>query len=250
MRKSGWMTGSRLIEIARQLGREVGELSFGLPVTHVYNPLDYAWGPSSQYLERYGEAPKEVVFVGMNPGPWGMAQNGVPFGEIGAARDWLGLDAPIGRPELEHPKRPVLGWECRRREVSGERLWGWARQTFGTPEVFFERFFVSNYCPLSFMEESGRNRTPDKLRSAERAALFEICDRFLRRTVEALAPRHVIGVGRFAEDRARLALRGLDLRIGRILHPSPASPAANRGWAGAAHAQLVEMGIELPEATP
>lgn len=239
---------ARLVEIARDLREGLRGLEFGPPVTHVYNPLEYAWAPASQYLERYGGGPKEVVLVGMNPGPWGMAQNGVPFGEIDAVRGWLGIDAPIGRPEHEHPKRPVMGWSCHRHEVSGERLWGWARETFGSPERFFERFFIANYCPLSFMEESGRNRTPDKLPAAEREPLFAVCDRALRRTIEQLGPRVVVGVGRFAEERARQALDGLELEVGRILHPSPASPAANRGWSAAAGSQLEGLGIPLPEA--
>ncbi len=235
-----------LVAIADELREAVGGLRFGPPVTHVYNPLDYARAPATQYLERYGDAPKEVVLVGMNPGPWGMAQTGVPFGEVSAVRDWLGVDAPVGRPKLEHPKRPVLGWECPRHEVSGERLWGWARATFGRPERFFDRWFIANYCPLSFMEASGRNRTPDKLPAAERKRLFAVCDRSLRLTMEALGPRLVVGIGRFAEDRARIALDGLDLGIGRILHPSPASPLANRGWSEAAHRQLEELGAPLP----
>ena len=240
-------SGSSLVELAGELRDRVARLSFGAPVTHVYNPLEYAWESTVQYLERYGSPPKEIVLVGMNPGPWGMAQNGVPFGEVSAVRDWLGLDAPIGRPDMEHPKRPVLGWGCHRSEVSGRRLWGWARDTFGTPEAFFARFFIANYCPLSFMEESGRNRTPDKLAAGERRTLFEICDLFLRRTIESVSPEWVVGVGAFAESRARVALEGLPIRIGRILHPSPASPAANRGWAGPAARQLRELGIELPE---
>ena len=236
-----------LISAARQLGREVGALRFGSPVTHVYNPLDYAWEPSVEYMERFGAGPKEVVFLGMNPGPWGMAQTGVPFGEVTVVRDWLKIVAPIGRPENEHPKRPVLGLECPRHEVSGERLWGWARDSFGTPEAFFERFFIWNYCPLSFMEESGRNRTPDKLPVAERRPLFEACDRSLRLAIAALEPALVVGIGRFAEDRARAALVGLDVPIGRILHPSPASPAANRGWREKAVEELLEMGVRVPD---
>ena len=237
---------TNLSPILGELREAVSGLRFGPPVTHVYNPLEYAWEASVQYVERFGSGTKEVVLVGMNPGPWGMAQNGVPFGEVSIVRDWLGIDAPIGKPEREHPKRPVLGLDCPRSEVSGARLWGWARDTFGTPQAFFERFFISNYCPLSFMEESGRNRTPDKLPAAERQALFEVCDRALRRTIERLEPRLVVGVGQFAEGRARVALEGLDLRIERILHPSPASPAANRGWSEQATRQLTEMGVSLP----
>jgi single-strand selective monofunctional uracil DNA glycosylase len=235
-----------LVEIARDLGSEVARLEFSPPVTHVYNPLDYAWLAHRQYLERFGEGRKEVLFLGMNPGPWGMAQTGVPFGEVTVVRDWLTIDAEIGSPEPEHPKRPVTGLSCTRSEVSGERLWGWARATFGTPEQFFARFFIANYCPLSFMESTGRNRTPDKLPASEREPLFDACDRALLRTVETMQPDLVVGVGAFAENRSLIALKGRDVRIGRILHPSPASPAANRGWAEQAAHQLRELGVLIP----
>lgn len=238
---------SELTTIADDLARAVAGLSFAPPVTHVYNPLRYARATHREYLERYGGAPKEVLLVGMNPGPWGMAQTGVPFGEIEAVRDWLGIEGEVGEPEREHPKRPVEGFACSRSEVSGRRLWGWARQRFGAPERFFERFFVHNYCPLSFLEESGRNRTPDKLPAAEREPLFEACDEALRRTVEALSPRWLVGIGAFAERRAGAAVgRDFGGEIGRVLHPSPASPKANRGWARQAEAELAELGVELP----
>jgi single-strand selective monofunctional uracil DNA glycosylase len=239
-------TPLHLVDIARELGEEANSLRFEPPVTHVYNPLDYAWDAHRQYLERYGAAPKEVLLLGMNPGPWGMAQTGVPFGEVNVVREWLRIDAAIGRPSSEHPRRPVEGLDCARSEVSGARLWGWARDVYGTPERFFSRFFVANYCPLAFLEESGRNRTPDKLPASERARLLEICDRALRRTVEVLRPARVIGVGSFAEKRAWAALDGLDLVVGRILHPSPASPAANLGWAEKASQELRDLGISLP----
>ena len=238
--------GSRLVEIARRLAKEVDRLQFTAPVSHVYNALGYAWQAHAQYLELYGDAPKEVLFLGMNPGPWGMAQTGVPFGEVSAVRDWLGIDAEIRRPEHEHPKRQITGLACSRSEVSGARLWGWAQEVFDTPTHFFSRFFIANYCPLAFLEESGRNRTPDKLPAEERVPLFEICDRALRHTVEHLHPEMIVGVGAFAEGRARAALDDIDAAIGRILHPSPASPAANRGWAEQATRELRELGVDLP----
>ena len=238
--------GSILVDIARDLGENADRLRFTPPVTHVYNPLDYAWHAHSQYLEWYGDGPKEVLFLGMNPGPWGMAQTGVPFGEVGAVRDWLGIDAEIRRPKHEHPKRRIMGLACVRSEVSGSRLWGWARDVFGTPKRFFERFFIANYCPLAFLEGSGRNRTPDKLPAEETEPLFDVCDRALRRTVEYLQPEMVIGIGVFAEARARAALDGIEIAIGRILHPSPANPAANRGWSERATVELRELGVTLP----
>ena len=235
----------RLVRLARRLSSVVGKLEFGPPVSHVYNPLDYARAAHEEYLRRFGGNPGRVVLVGMNPGPWGMTQTGVPFGEVELVRDWLDIRSPVGRPRHEHPKRPVEGFACRRREVSGRRLWGWARDRFGSPERFFERFFVANYCPLLFLETSGRNLTPDRLPAAERAPLLAACDDALRAVVEALEPRQVIGIGGFAETRAAAALSGLPVPVGRILHPSPASPAANRGWREAAERQLEALGVDL-----
>jgi len=235
-----------IIAVAEKLLEAVSQLQFSTPVTHVYNPLEYAWQPHRNYLERYsGSADLEAILLGMNPGPFGMAQTGVPFGEVGLVRHWLGVEGEVGRPIEEHPKRPVQGFECHRSEVSGQRLWGWARAQFGTPEAFFSRFLVANYCPLMFLEASGRNRTPDKLPVAERAPLLAVCDEALKNLVELTEPRYVVGVGRFAEQRAQKALQGLDLRIERILHPSPASPAANRDWQGQVSAQFAAMGIDL-----
>jgi len=234
-----------LVEISQALSDAVQELSFGPPVTHVYNPLRYAWSPHRNFVERWGDrvGPREVVFLGMNPGPWGMAQTGVPFGEVALARDWLDVAGHVDRPPAEHPKRPILGFASPRSEVSGRRLWGWARDRFGTPEAFFERFYVANYCPLVFMRESGRNHTPDKLPVSERGPLEAACDAALRRTVQLLRPSLVVGVGAFAEGRAKRALDGVGVRIGRVLHPSPASPAANRGWEAAAERDLRSLGL-------
>lgn len=236
---------TRLDDIARDLVAELEPLEFAPPVTHVYDPLVYAAEPYRLYLERYGAAPKEVLLVGMNPGPFGMAQTGVPFGEVSSVRGWLGIEAPVGKPDPEHPKRPVEGFACGRSEVSGSRLWGWAAERFGTPEAFFSRFFIHNYCPLVFLEESGRNRTPDKLPAAERRPLLAACDRALRRTVEVLRPARVVGIGKWAERRAAEALAGTGAEVGCVLHPSPASPAANRGWAEQAERQLAACGVRL-----
>jgi len=220
-------------------------LEFGPPITHVYNPLEYAGESYRQYHAKYAFTPKEVVFLGMNPGPWGMAQTGIPFGEINAVRDWMKIETPVGGPVDPHPKRPVLGFACTKREVSGKRLWGWAKKTFKTPKRFFSRFFVSNYCPLLFIEESGRNRTPDQIRAAERNPLQEACDHALQKTIEQIKPSYVVGVGKFAEKRARIALSNYKVKIGMITHPSPANPKANRGWERLIVKQLADLGIRI-----
>jgi len=232
-----------LIEVTRELAREADSLAFAPPVTHVYNPLDYAWPPHRAYLERYGKGAPPVVLVGMNPGPFGMVQTGVPFGDVGWVRDWMGIEAPVGHPDSEHPKRLVEGFACRRGEVSGRRLWGWAHDRFGSAPAFFEHFFVLNYCPLAFMEDSGRNRTPDKLPKAERQALFAVCDQALAEAAAVLRPRFLLGIGRFAEQRIRAACPGSGAVVGAVPHPSPASPKANQGWQAIMEQALDEVGV-------
>lgn len=236
-----------VLKAARRLSRRLKKLSFSAPVAYVYNPLEYACAAHADYVQRYGDSEKRVLLLGMNPGPYGMAQTGVPFGEVAAVRDWMGIETKIKKPRPEHPKRPILGFDCERSEVSGNRLWGLFAGRFGEPERFFEDHFVLNYCPLVFMEESGRNLTPDKLPAAETEELLAACDEHLCALVEIFRPRWLLGVGKFAARRATLALKDFpaaaEVRIGDILHPSPASPAANRGWGEQATRQLQELGV-------
>ena len=109
----------RVLRATRQLSKDVDDLRFAAPVSHVYNPLQHAGRCHRRYVRRFAEGPKRVIFLGMNPGPYGMAQTGVPFGEVSLVRDWLQIQERVDRPEPEHPKRPVDGFDCRRSEVSG-----------------------------------------------------------------------------------------------------------------------------------
>lgn len=228
---------------AARLRDAVKKLHFGLPVTHVYNPLDYAWAAHETYLRRYANTKKRIIFLGMNPGPFGMAQTGIPFGEIKAIRDWLGIQAPIRQPSHFHAKRPVLGFNCPRTEISGQRLWGLFADRFGSAGNFFVSHFVVNYCPLAFMESSGRNRTPNKLPPAERTPLFAACDQHLREVIGAFEPEWLVGVGDFAFQRAREVFSKPPPKIARILHPSPASPAANANWSTIVTVTLQKLGV-------
>ncbi len=220
----------------------VEAFTFAPPVHTVYNPLRYAGAMHEAYIQQGVFAACGVVMLGMNPGPWGMAQTGVPFGEVAAVRDWLKLDAPVDQPDPEHPKRPVQGLACARSEVSGRRLWGLMQDRFDTPEAFHRQHFIVNYCPLCFMGETGKNLTPDKLPAAERAPLEQACDAHLQAVLEALQPQVIVAVGAFAETCAKRIV-GDTLRVVRILHPSPASPLANKDWAGTATRQLIEAGV-------
>jgi len=235
--------GDRLIAAARKLSIAVGRLRFAAPVTHVYNPLDYAWAAHEAYARRFGAARKRVLFLGMNPGPHGMMQTGVPFGEIAAVRDWMGISADVRQPTNCHPKLPVNGFAHARSEVSGRRLWGLFAERFGAARNFFAEHYVANYCPLGFLSATGSNLTPDKLRAAESGRLFAPCDEHLREVTAALRPEWVVGVGAFAADRAVEVLAESGARFGRILHPSPANPAAHADWGGMVTRQLRELGV-------
>ena len=236
-------TARKMIAAARDLRDAVDALPFAAPVSHVYNPLRYAGAAHEDYLKKFASTPKRIVFLGMNPGPFGMVQTGVPFGEVAAVRDWMGVQAAIVKPAAEHPRRPIEGFACTRSEVSGRRLWGLFAARFGSAEHFFAEHFVVNYCPLAFLSATGSNLTPDKLPRREVEPLFAACDAHLRRVVEVLQPEWLVGVGGFALARAvPVAEAQPGVRTAQILHPSPASPAANRGWAAAATRQLEACG--------
>jgi single-strand selective monofunctional uracil DNA glycosylase len=233
-----------LLTLAGRLRDAVDELTFSAPVACTYNPLRYAWAPHRLYLERFGRGQKRVIFMGMNPGPYGMTQTGVPFGEVSAVRDWLGITGPVARPACEHPKRPITGFACARSEVSGRRLWGLFAARFGTAEAFFREHFVLNYCPLVWMSESGANVTPDKLRALEQAAVNHVCETSLKQALRVLRPQFAVGVGGYAAQRLATVTTPDDpWQVIQILHPSPASPAANRDWAGAVTRSLESAGV-------
>lgn len=244
-------SAQRLLDAAARLRDALDALHFAPPVAHVYDPLDYAWAGHAAYLSRFGQAPKRIMFLGMNPGPFGMMQTGVPFGEVAAVRDWMGIEVPIAAPARQHPKRLIDGFGCTRSEVSGRRLWGWIARRWGAAEDFFAQAIVINYCPLVFLEETGKNRTPVQLPAAEQRAIEQHCDAHLAEVIETLRPQWLIGVGGFAEKRLKHVVGHVlgdselarSLKIGQVLHPSPASPAANRGWDEAADRQMEALGI-------
>ena len=239
---------SDINQIVAHLSTQLNDLKFTEPVTHVYNPLVYAKETVGQYLNKYGQGTKKVLFLGMNPGPFGMAQTGVPFGEIAAVKEWLKIFGEVGKPEQEHPERPITGFECHRSEVSGQRIWKMFKDNFGTAEKFFKDHFVWNYCPLLFSEihrKNGkkvcRNLTPDKIKAAETKFMYEACDQALIDLVEVMKSEFLVGVGAFAETCLKRIFP--DRQVYRILHPSPASPIANRDFAGTALKQMKEFGI-------
>ncbi|XP_075264451.1 single-strand selective monofunctional uracil DNA glycosylase-like [Convolutriloba macropyga] len=255
----------RLVQSATSLSKRLSSLTFSPPVQYVYNSFDYALESYADYVKQHCSETCEVLLLGMNPGPFGMVQTGVPFGDVPTVRDWLGVKdwaaaaAEGGKGQVlpaQHPKRPLLGHSCKQVERSGQRLWSLAKNRWDSPADFFSTFWVYNYCPLAFIKESpgGQNFTPDKLCKAESDELLDACDTALVEVLQILQPRLVVGVGKFAEKCARRCVpQGCsDATVGSILHPSPASPAGNGEgkWEALAAQQLEGMGVVLPPRRP
>ncbi|KAK2874604.1 hypothetical protein Q8A67_021757 [Cirrhinus molitorella] len=242
---NGSTVASRFLQAELELNARLRTLSFGKPVRYTYNPLEYAWETHRCYVEKYCQEGQSVLFLGMNPGPFGMAQTGVPFGEVKAVRNWLEITGMVGRPAEEHPKRRITGLDCTQSEVSGARFWGFFQDVCGETHNFFRHCFVHNLCPLIFMSESGKNLTPPELPAVERDALLSCCDSALCQVVIALGVSMVIGVGKVAEQRARRALSeaGITVRVEGIMHPSPRNPLANKGWASIVRDKLDNLGV-------
>jgi len=91
------------------------------------------------------------------------------------------------------------------------------------------------------MEESGSNKTPDKLSPLLKNDIFDPCDKCLRDLVTITGVKKVIGVGKFARKRIEKSVGDI-CEVGDILHPSPASPKANKNWTGEIEKQLTDLG--------
>lgn len=155
----------KLLSIEQKLCAKLRNITFPSSAQYIYNPLEYASETHAMYVRKYCTGEKKILFVGMNPGPWGMSQTGVPFGEINMVRDWLKISGPVGHPSKEHPDRKVVGFQCTRSEISGLRLWGLFQELCGIPENFFQCAYLHNYCPLAFMDVKARNITPAELKA-------------------------------------------------------------------------------------
>ena len=144
--------------LSEQCTKKIPKLLKHKDVAHVTNPLDYAWELHEQFIRKWAGFGAKTLLLGMNPGPYGMAQTGVPFGATKMATDILRMEAvELQTPSGAHPKRPVQGLSMERQEVSGTRFWTFMVDHFGSIESTFSNIFVVNHCPLLILGETGRN---------------------------------------------------------------------------------------------
>ncbi|KAF7265189.1 hypothetical protein GWI33_021382 [Rhynchophorus ferrugineus] len=198
-------------------------------IKYVYDPTDYASEPSEKYIE-YCQDTKEVLFVDMNPGPFGMCQTGVPFGDTEWVKNWLGIEGKIDKPLPECSARPVDGFKCTKKEQSGHRFWSLFSDLCHKPEKFFWHAFLYNYCPLAFMDSNGRNITPSGTKKKE---LVFYCDQYFMKTIDVLQPQIIIGIGRYTEKRLQSIVRRRNRtnKIEVLYLKHPGRPVRNnRSW--------------------
>lgn len=164
----------QILKAQDDLNKELRNINFKTrDIKYVYNPLEYAFELNTIYMRKFGNTTKKVLFVGMNPGPFGMCQTGVPFGDPHWVREWLQVEGEVSSPDEQCPERPILGLASTRKEVSGDRLWSFFASVCSKPEVLFRNCFVFNYCPLMFMKAGGNNVTPAEIRDVQ--VIHSVC---------------------------------------------------------------------------
>ncbi|XP_034245279.1 single-strand selective monofunctional uracil DNA glycosylase-like isoform X1 [Thrips palmi] len=236
-----------LLRIELELCAQISSLMFSLPVRYVYSPIEYAFDLHAQFVRNFCNTSKKVLFLGMNPGPWGMSQTGVPFGEVSVVKDWFGLQGSVKKPKHEHPSRLIQGLDCRRSEVSGKRFWGLFREICGSnPYLFFKNCFIYNQCPIALMSDTGKNITPAELKASESKVLLAFCDKALTKVIQLLKVHLVVGIGKFAEKRACIALNEAclkEVKVVSIPHPSPRNAHCSGNWKEVVAKILTDLGI-------
>jgi single-strand selective monofunctional uracil DNA glycosylase len=68
---------NRLLSIELLQCAKLNDMLFSGPVEYIYNPLEYAFHMHSNFVNKFCTSTKKILFLGMNPGPWGMSQTGV-----------------------------------------------------------------------------------------------------------------------------------------------------------------------------
>ncbi|XP_055849953.1 single-strand selective monofunctional uracil DNA glycosylase [Episyrphus balteatus] len=223
----------QFIDIECNLNKELANLKFP-NITHVYNPIEYAFDLHCQYLKKYLNGPKKMLLIGMNPGPNGMAQNGVPFGNTNTVKNLMKIEGQVEQPPSLHPKRPVTGLACKTEEPSGVRIWTLIGKLAGSLEIFSQQCFMHNFCPLAFFDVQGKNITPGELKGDVKAEVRNICLKYLEQEIQLIQPEIIIAIGSYVGDcMKRLAKQsiyiGSNIKILQLAHPSPRS-VNNNNW--------------------
>ncbi|XP_037927861.1 single-strand selective monofunctional uracil DNA glycosylase-like [Teleopsis dalmanni] len=166
-------------------------------ITHIYNPVEYAADLHCEYLRKYLDRPKRVVFLAVHPEQNGMAQTGVPFGNVSTVRDMMKLCGEVKQPNRLHPKHPVLGLNCHINEPSGVRFWGLMDKIAGSLDTFSEQCFVHTFCPLLFFNEYGRTIEPCVLPFEIKYPMRDLLVEALCKEMKLVQPEIIVVTGNY-----------------------------------------------------
>ena len=209
-----------IIELYKSLNIELDELKFFPPCFYVYNPLSYCFESFKIYFEYLNTEEEINLFFGINPGPFGMAQTGIPFGDKETVKNYLKIEPKIDIDKIpkQHPKKQILGLEVKRVEKSGRIFWGVIKEFYPEKYDFFKSNFVLNFCPLCFLDEQGRNITPKVLRKEDQIALYKILEIFMLKLFKLIKIKKLIAIG--DETFSYLNALNTKLKIQTIIHPA------------------------------
>ncbi|XP_054745917.1 single-strand selective monofunctional uracil DNA glycosylase [Anastrepha obliqua] len=234
---------NRFYVLECQLNNTLQDIVRPVSITHVYNPVEYASGLHCAYLQKFLDGPKRVMFVGMNPGPNGMGQTGVPFGNILTVRNEMSLSGSVQQPPSVHVKRPVRGFECSIEEPSGVRIWSlFKKLAGGSLNTFGRQCFVHNFCPLIFYDNAGRNITPSELKGDYKEKIGKECLDVLDLELDLVKPEILVAVGLYMYGMVSRSRHAKDLKIYKLPHPSPRS-LNNQNWPEKAEQLLLELDL-------
>jgi single-strand selective monofunctional uracil DNA glycosylase len=211
----------------------------------IWNPGLYAASWHALFRKEYPASAGCILVFGLNPGPYGMAQTGIPFTDLKRLREHLprlakGLErrgcSLAGVGLAPRSLRPYLS---RTFESSAVRVYRFLSRGWGSAEDGWRSVVVANPCSLLFMDAAGENRTPADLvgavsrRTGSLVAarrLRERCNALrrlaAREAVRVLSPRGVVLLGKDAQRAMQTGiapLLGPDSILGWE-HPARAVP--------------------------
>ncbi|XP_073819638.1 uncharacterized protein isoform X2 [Musca autumnalis] len=208
-------------DLERELNVKLREFSFQL---HTYNPVVHAAEIHCNYLQKYLDSPKRILFVGMNPGRYGALQTGIPFGNITTVKIGMGLKGRITPTPGQRGKIRIRGLEAPEVEhdSSSTRFWRLISELFDGAEnyldLLFEKCFVHNFCPLVFIDSDGLNVSLPYIEPNPR--LFAECRKTLGKQITLLKPDLIICIGKFVRSMLSKTRQAKGREILMIEHPS------------------------------
>lgn len=72
---------TKFLDLIDELNVSLEQLHLPSEIQCIYNPTVYARHTFEIFVQKYCNSKKDIMYFGMNPGPWGMSQTGVRISE-------------------------------------------------------------------------------------------------------------------------------------------------------------------------